>query len=80
MPSHILCMHVGSAAATLQLGPSRPPALLTGITHCILAFLFLERRRHGASSDALRRFFYYFDAYATLVVWKARSPQDPSVV
>ncbi|EIE19430.1 hypothetical protein COCSUDRAFT_48944 [Coccomyxa subellipsoidea C-169] len=48
-------------------------ALVEGITQRILAFLFLERYRDGrAPSDALRRFFYSFEAYATLVIWKVQ--------
>jgi hypothetical protein len=55
------------------VAPREGDALIEGITHRILAFLFLERHRDGrAPSDALRRFFYSFDAYATLVIWKVR--------
>ncbi|CAL8468423.1 g7963 [Coccomyxa elongata] len=53
-------------------GP-RGGVLIEGIKHRILAFLFLERYRDGrAPSDGLRRFFYSFDAYATLVIWKVQ--------
>lgn len=51
-------------------GP-RGGVLIEGIKHRILAFLFLERYRNGrAPSDGLRRFFYSFNAYVTLVMWK----------
>lgn len=57
------------AAAAGEVAEGRP--LLEGITHRILAFLFQQRHREGVpSSDALRRFFYSFEAYATLVIWK----------
>ena len=72
--AQVLNLHAsaGSTAAPLQLQAGvRPPSLISGITHCILAYLVLERHSHSVSMDALRRFYYYFDAYATLVMWKA---------
>jgi len=42
------------------------------LTHRILAYLFLERSRAGPRSDELRRFYYYFEKYARLAIWKAR--------
>jgi hypothetical protein len=45
-------------------------ALIEGITHRILAYLFMERLSQTNAPDSLRRFFYYFDVYATLVIWK----------
>lgn len=41
--------------------------LIQGISHSILAYLFTEKY---SEPDQLRRFYYYFDVYATLVIWK----------
>ena len=72
-------MHAASAGGSQEeevgAAGSRGGVLIEGITHRILAFLFLERYRDGrAPSDGLRRFFYSFDAYATLVIWKVHHP------
>lgn len=72
-------MHAASAEVPEEdadaAGPSGGGVLIEGITHRILAFLFLERYRNGRTlSDGLRRFFYSFDAYATLVIWKVHRP------
>ena len=54
-----------------EAGPSGG-GLIEGLTHRILAYLFLERSRAGPRSDELRRFYYYFEKYARLAIWKAR--------
>jgi hypothetical protein len=50
--------------------------MIQGLTHRVLAYLFLERARAGPRSDELRRFFFYFEKYANLAMWKAR-PSTP---
>ena len=55
-----------------EVGPSGR-GLIEGLTHRILAYLYRERRRGGLHSDALRRFYYYFEKYARLAIWKART-------
>ncbi|KAK9845772.1 hypothetical protein WJX81_002105 [Elliptochloris bilobata] len=52
-------------------GPSGR-GLIEGLTHRILAYLYLERSRGGPRSDELRRFYYYFEKYAGLAVWKVQ--------
>ena len=47
--------------------------LIEGLTHRILAYLYRERRRGGLHSDELRRFYYYFEKYARLAIWKVRT-------
>jgi hypothetical protein len=51
--------------------------MIQGLTHRVLAYLFLERARAGPRSDELRRFFFYFEKYANLAMWKARAPGPP---
>ena len=73
----MLLFCAGSAVADLQLQVRvRPHSLISGITHSILAYLFLERHGRNVAADALRRFFFYFDAYAALVMWKVGTLYD----
>ena len=54
--------------------------LIEGLTHRILAYLYRERRRGGLRSDELRRFYYYFEKYARLAIWKARTRGEAAPV
>lgn len=55
------------------LGPSAPEdqSIIEGIRHRILAYVFRERYAEGPGSGAVRRFFFHFQEYATLIIWKA---------
>ena len=52
-------------------------SIIEGIRHRILAYLFRERSAEGAGSGAVRRFFFHFQEYATLIIWKASSTALP---
>ena len=48
--------------------------LIEGMKHCILAYVFRLRQLDAASNpDALSRFFYHFNDYMNLVIWKVRA-------
>jgi hypothetical protein len=48
--------------------------IIEGIRHRILAHLFRQRSAEGPSSGALRRFFFHFQEYASIIIWKASLP------
>ena len=48
-------------------------SIIEGIRHRILAYLYRERSAEGPGSGAVRRFFFHFQEYATLIIWKASS-------
>ena len=44
--------------------------MIEGIKHRILAYLFRAHHAEGSCSAAVRKFFYDFQDYANLVIWK----------
>lgn len=48
--------------------------IIEGIRHRILAHLFRQRSAEGPLSGALRRFFFHFQEYASIIIWKASLP------
>lgn len=49
--------------------------MIEGIKHRILAYLFKAHSLDGPSSDAVRKFFYDFQDYTDLIIWKVRVRQ-----
>lgn len=47
--------------------------MIEGIKHRILAYLFRAHCSDGPTSDAVRKFFYDFQDYTDLIIWKVRS-------
>ena len=48
--------------------------MIEGIKHRILAYLYRAYSLDGPSSDAVRKFFYDFQDYTDLIIWKVRLP------
>ena len=46
--------------------------MIEGIKHRILAYLYKAHSSDGPSSDAVRKFFYDFQDYTDLIIWKVR--------
>ena len=55
-------------------------SIIEGIRHRILAHLFRQRSAEGPSSGALRRFFFHFQEYASIIIWKASLPGPGSTL
>lgn len=54
-----------------EQGPEPAAPLIEGIKHCILAYMFrLKQLEALHNPDALSRFFYHFNDYMGLVLWK----------
>ncbi len=49
--------------------------MIEGIKHRILAYLYRAYSLDGPSSDAVRKFFYDFQDYTDLIIWKVRLHQ-----
>ncbi|CAL5221239.1 g3393 [Coccomyxa viridis] len=59
-----------AALSTPGVGPE-DHMMIEGIKHRILAYLFKAHSLDGPSSDAVRKFFYDFQDYTDLIIWKA---------
>ncbi|KAK9828644.1 hypothetical protein WJX72_001277 [[Myrmecia] bisecta] len=66
--------HASAGPGPSSLAASRglEPRLIEGFKQRLLAFLFKMRQSERPASDALKRFYYYFEEYARLVIWKVQ--------
>lgn len=72
---------IGRATDSSAAQPTaeEPPHLIEGIRHAVLAYIFksqcMSQASASGSSEARARFFYHFNNYMALVLWKVGCPE-----
>ena len=67
-------------AESAALSPPEAPILqnspvIEGLKHRILAYLYRAHSKRVSAADVIRKFFYYFQDYADLIIWKVSQPE-----
>lgn len=52
------------------------PGLITGIKQRVMAYIYLHSCKSKSGPESRRRFFYHFDDYSNLAMWKVSAVSD----
>ena len=60
----------GSLSQAIRFVDCADHGLITGIRQRVMAYIYLHSCREKNKAEALRRFFYHFEDYSNLAIWK----------
>jgi len=71
-----MCCAESAALSPPEAPILQNPRMIEGIKHRILAYLYRAHSKRVSAADVIRKFFYYFQDYADLIIWKVSHPEN----